>query len=150
MRRATTIVLAGLLLSSTSGCAMLELAETRDFLGTKSHFADVQRKYTRLVRWNEFVAASASVASEDRSAYLASLRGLGEIRFTDYEAEPPVFDELAENATVRVRYFAYRADTATAVTLVEEQRWKRDAVTGDWQVDHDGAPLAEVRGVGAL
>ncbi len=150
MRRATIALLGGLLIFCTNGCGMLALVDSRDFLGHQAQFSDVQRKYTRLVRWNEFVAASASVPPDQRSAYLASLRDLGQIRFTDYETEPPVFDEHVESATVRVHYFAYRADTASAVTLVEEQRWNRDLETGEWHVDHDGAPLTEAHGVGAF
>jgi hypothetical protein len=149
MRRATIALLGGLLLLFANGCAMLELVESRDLTGYKARFTDTQKQYTRLVRWNEFARASEAVEPEQRSAYLEALRKLGEIRFTDYEAEAPAYDAEAQTATVFVRYSAYHANTLSAVTLLEEQRWTRDLASGDWHVDHEGAPLVEAKGVGA-
>ena len=149
MRRVTTALLAGALLLVSSGCAMLELVESRDFLGYKTRLSDTQKQYTRLVRWNEFARASEAVAPEQRGEFLAAMRALGEIRFTDYEAEAPVFDDLVESATVRVRYVAYHAETLAAVTYVEEQRWKREPGSADWRLDHEGPPLVASASVGA-
>ncbi len=148
MRRIKTALLGGLLLVLTNGCAMLELVESRDLLGYKAQLTDVHKQYTRFVRWNEFARASEAIEPEQRSAYLAALRALGEIRFTDYEAEAPVYDDAMETATVRVRYSAYHGNTLSAVTLVEEQRWTRDLESGGWRVGHDGAPLVEATSVG--
>lgn len=149
MRRTTTALLGGLLLLATSGCAMLELVETRDFLGFKTSLSDTQKRYTRLVRWNEFARASEAVSPEQRDEFLAGMRALGEVRFTDYETEAPVFDERVETAMVRVRYTAYHAETLSAVTYVEEQRWERTPGGSDWHVEHEGTPLIESASVGA-
>jgi len=149
MRRATIALLGGLLLLFANGCAMLELIETRDLMGYKARFTDAQQQYTRLVRWNEFTRASETVEPESRSTYLAALHQLGEIHFTDYEAQAPVYDAEVRTATVLVRYSAYHDNTLSAVTLVEEQLWTRDFESGDWHVDHEGSPLVESKGVGA-
>lgn len=150
MRRTTTTALLGVLvLLATSGCAMLELVETRDFLGFKTRLADTQKQYTRLIRWNEFARASEVVAPEQRGEFLDGLRALGNVRFTDYEADAPVFDDLVENATVRVRYAGYHAERLVVVTYVEEQHWKRIPGSDEWHLDHEGPPLTEAAGVGA-
>jgi hypothetical protein len=149
MRRATIGLLSGFLLLFGSGCAMLELVETRDFLGYKASLKDVQQKYTRFVRWNEFAQASQALEPEQQHEYLAAVRALGGIRITDYEAEAPEYDPLVETATVRVTYSAYHNETMQVITLVEEQRWKRDPQTNDWHLDHEGAPFVEAKSVGA-
>jgi hypothetical protein len=149
MRRATISLLGGLWLLLGSGCAMMELAESRDFMGHKAQLTDAQKQYTRLMRWNEFSQASQSIDPEQRSAYLTALRDLGEIRITDYETAAPEFDELVDNATVRVRYTAYRNETLDVVTFSEDQLWKRDAESGDWRLTHDGAPLVLTKDVSA-
>jgi len=149
MQRATIALLGGLLLLITNGCAMLELVDTRDFTGFKQQLTDTQKRYTRSMRWNEFTLASQVVAPESRSAYLKALDALGPIRITDYETAAPDYDAEALTATVVVRYAAYHEDTMQTVTLVEEQRWKRDLESGDWRLDHEGPPLVESKAVGA-
>ena len=149
MRRVTIALVSGLFLLFGTGCAMLELVETRDFLGYKMSLKDVQQRYTRYVRWNEFARASESIDPDQRAEYLAAVRKLGDLRVTDYETESPIYDPLVESATIRVSYSGYHNETMAMVTLVEDQHWKRDLNTNDWSLDHDGPPLVEAKAVGA-
>jgi hypothetical protein len=149
MRRVTFALLCGLLFSFGTGCVAMNALQEYDWMGTKARFTEEQKLYTRLVRWSEFSRASEKVDPESRSAFMKDLRGLGEIRFTDYEVEAPDYDRIAQTATVHVTYYAYRPETLEAATFTEDQIWKRDLETGDWHVDHEGPPLIPAQGVSA-
>lgn len=148
MRRSALAVLCGLSLLLVSGCAMVNAVANYDWTGFKAHFTDTQKRYTRLMRWSEFTSASAHVEPEDREAFLGDLRELGGLRFSDYEMSEPAYDRATQTATVRVRYFAYEEATLTGVTYTEVQHWRRNPMTGDWLVEHDGSPLVPQQQVG--
>jgi hypothetical protein len=146
MRRVSIALLCGLLFSLGTGCVALQ---EYDWMGTKARFTEEQKLYTRLVRWAEFNRASEIVEPGSRSTFMKSVRSLGDIHFTDYEVDAPDYDRIAETATVHVSYSAYRPETLEAVTFEEDQIWKRDLVSGEWHVNHEGPPLVPVQGVSA-
>lgn len=145
MRRLTMALMGAFLLVSGTGCAMMQSV---DWLGRESTFTDTYKLYTRLVRWGEFERASAYVEPADRDAYRNELRALGKLHITDYEVDKPIYDRLAQTATVHVRYEAYRPETLESIAFTEVQRWTRDLETGDWRVDHEGSPLVAAQSVG--
>ncbi len=130
MRRSVIAGLCGLSLLVVSGCAMVNAVVDYDWSGFKAHFTDTQKRYTRLMRWSEFTAASAHVEPEDRKAFLAELGELGALRFSDYETDEPAYDRVTQTATVTVRYFAYREATLTSETFTEVQHWRRNPTDG--------------------
>ncbi|CAG1006913.1 hypothetical protein MYXO_03524 [Myxococcaceae bacterium] len=146
MRSVSIRLAAAWLVVLASGCASMPKV---DWTGSELAFKDAYKTYTRSLRWGEIERASAAVDPERRDAFLAGMRDLGEMHFTDYEIDETEFDSLAQTATVRVRYRAFRTDTLEDNTYLETQHWSRDAETGVWRVDHEGPPLVPARSVGA-
>ena len=128
-RATARFVLAAVLLvavAATSACATAKRRE--------SDFELAQRKYTQLVRWSAFGEAEAYVVPEGRDAFNEVTQALGGISFMDYRIRSLDFDEENNEATARVVYSAYRRTTASAISLEEEQIWKRDEATQEWAV----------------
>ena len=146
MRRLSTILVGILLVALTSSCAAMP---DLDWTGAELSLKDAYKAYTRFIRWGEIERASAAVKPEQREAFLAGMRDIGELHFTDYEIDDTDFDRVAQTATVRVRYRAFRTDTLEDTTYLETQHWTRDLATGDWTLDHEGPPLVPSRSVGA-
>ena len=110
--------------------------------------AEVQRRYTRLVRWGEFSKASAYVDPELLEAFLREANALSDLRITDYEIERIDVAQDGKAATAFVNYRAYwLARPVELPPLLEAQEWYRDPDTGGWRVRPHLAQLtAENRG----
>jgi hypothetical protein len=121
-----------------SGCA----GTIFDKLRPSDSVSDIQKRYTRLVRWNEFARASQYVDPELREGYLNDARGLRGLRFTDYEVN--WLDQAADgqSATAHVRYRGYStAKLLELPELSETQEWYFDLVKRRWLVRPDMAGL---------
>ena len=128
-RAAARLVLAAVLLfavAATSGCATAKRRQ--------SDFEQAQRKYTQLVRWSAFGEAEEYVVPEERAAFNEVTQALGGIRFMDYRIRSLDFDEETNEATAQVVYSAYRRTAVSAISVEEEQVWKRDDETKEWAV----------------
>lgn len=124
MRIARAVAVAALALSALAawGCASLE---DRGVM-----FRDAHRRYTNLMRFNEYDRARSFVSPDSRDDFSSRTDALGDLRFSDYEIQE--IDDTGETATVVVEYIGYRASSPIAVTYVEEQLWAREA--GSWRV----------------
>lgn len=146
MRRLSTVLIGALLIALGSACSTLPDV---DWNGAELSLKDAYKAYTRFMRWGEIERASAAVKPEQRETFLAGMRDIGQLHFTDYEIDDTDYDKVAQTATVRVRYRAFRTDTLEEITYVETQRWTRDLESGEWTLDHEGPPLVPSRSVGA-
>lgn len=146
MRRLSTVLCGALLAVLCSGCTMLS---GLDWTGSELELKDAYKAYTRFIRWGELERASVALKAEDRDAFIAGMRDLGQLHVTDYEIDEIDHDKVAETATVRVRYRAFRPQTLEETTYLETQHWTRDLVTGEWSLAHEGPPLVPARSVGS-
>jgi len=127
-----TALFAALLLA---GCGSLRMI---DKLRPVDSISDIQTRYTRLVRWNEFGKASQFVDPELRENYLRDARALHGLRFTDYEVQWLDQGEDGHSATAHVRYRGY--STAALIELPEfdeTQEWYFDLASRRWLVRPD-------------
>lgn len=123
------LVSAGLLLAvvaAVSACATDYRREAK--------FEQAQLKYTQLVRWSAFGEAKEYVAAEERKAFQQDIDKLGGVRFMDYRIEWLEFDAEDNEASALVVYSAYRRAAVSAISVAEEQEWKRDDETKEWKV----------------
>lgn len=141
MKRSTLRVasLLALLLCSplALGCAFGEL-RWNDPLEHEYSLEQMQKRYTDLVRFGNFTAASRYVAREDRKSYLASLPDPDAVRFLDYETEPLELNPELTYALVEVTYVAYSPWSLVQFRVSERQEWTRsDNYGNDWKVKSD-------------
>lgn len=114
-----------------AGCA----TPTRwSHLGMEREIQDAAKRYTQLIRWQEFERASLYVEPEQREHFLSETRALGDIRFTDYEVVSEEFDTEGDQGVIRVTYRAYRPSSMVEIRLNERQEWRRAEDTGHWRV----------------
>ena len=106
----------------------------------------MQKRYTDLVRFSNFDAASRYLAIEDRKAYLKGLPREDRLRFLDYEIEPVHINEELNHALVRVVYTAYSPWTLVEFTVVERQEWSRPkGLANAWTVKSEFEGLEAFR-----
>ena len=106
-------------------------------------FHDVQRRYTRLVRFSDWEKAGRYVAPDTRSAFRSETTALGDLRFSDYEIDD--VESKGDTATAHVTYTGWRASSPILVTYVEEQLW--DFEDGAWVVRprlEERSPVAQL------
>ena len=104
--------------------------------------SDIQKRYTRLVRWNEFGKASQYVDPELREDYLNNARGLRGLRFTDYEVSWLERAADGRSATAQVRSRGYSTAALTELPAFSEtQEWYFDRGKRRWLVRPDMAGL---------
>lgn len=97
-------------------------------------FEDIQRKYTRHVRWSEYEEALEFVAEDERETYTERTEALGPMRVIDYRIDSIEFDPETNGAVVVVIYSAYRRSQPVAISVKEEQEWILEEETKSWQV----------------
>lgn len=100
----------------------------------QENFEDIQREYTRHVRWSEYEEALAFVAEDERDAYTERTEALGPMRVIDYRIESIEFDPETDGAVVVVVYSAYKRAQPVAISVTEKQEWVREEETKTWQV----------------
>ncbi|UCE85169.1 MAG: hypothetical protein JSU66_12560 [Deltaproteobacteria bacterium] len=127
-----TVLFAALLLVGCGGFRMLDKLRPADDI------SDIQTRYTRLVRWNEFGKASEYVDPELREAYLRDARGLHGLRFTDYEVQWVDQGADGRSATAHVRYRGYSTGALIELPEFDEtQEWYFDVLSRRWLVRPD-------------
>ena len=104
-----------------------------DPLLREASLSEQQKRYSALIRWSAFHKAVRYVQPEHREAFMQAAPPLKRFRFSDYESEPVMLDEVGE-CTVEVLYYGYRTDSPFEVEVRETQHWKRAGVTNEWQV----------------
>ncbi len=129
-----------------AACAALLLAGCQttifDAFGFDDDFKHIQRRYTRLVRWNEFNKASEFVDPALRVNYLRDAHDLKGLRFTDYEVSWIEESEDHLTAKAHVVYSAYWTAALLVLPELEEtQEWYREPETQRWLVRPDIASL---------
>lgn len=112
------LALAVLLAVCALGCATTQ--EVRE-----TEFNDIQRHYTKLIRWAQFDRARAFVDPEALAEFETQARSFGPVHFTDYAIRGVEFSEDGEAATVQVTYYAYLRTALVAFAFDEEQVWSR-------------------------
>ncbi|MEN8182510.1 MAG: hypothetical protein ABFS46_08245 [Myxococcota bacterium] len=132
MRRSLALLGA---LSLLLGCA------TIDPWGHQRSLEDAQRSYTQMVRWGDFLKASAFVDPELADGFLDDAESLSTVRFTDYEIGALDMKDDKASATVRVEYQAYHTATLLEGTLRETQDWYFEG--GKWRVRPTLAALSQ-------
>jgi hypothetical protein len=139
---ALAVVLAGL----TSACSFGEVYLHDPFLREVS-LAEIQMKYSSLVRWSSFHKAAKYVDPDARDDFLALLPPLETFRFSDYESEPVSIDEVSGEATILVTYKGYSVRSPFEVTVTETQYWKRHSIGNDWYVTPEFEGLEQALGL---
>ena len=112
--------LAGALLLAgvAFGCATTqELRET--------DFTEIQKHYTKLVRWAQFDRAREFVDPEAVGAFETQAQSFGRVHFTDYAIRGVEFSPDGATATVRVTYYAFERTALVAFAYDEQQEWSR-------------------------
>ena len=116
------------------GCSMFSYGQL-DPLASGQAFDDAQTRFNRLVRWGQWEKASEMVATEDREAFLAAGRALGDVRFTDWDVTVLEMGKGLETAHVEVRIEGYHPSTLVQHEARFVQEWQRlEGVTSPWVV----------------
>jgi hypothetical protein len=115
---ARALALALLLAGATLGCAT-----TPEF--RESDFAEIQKHYTKLVRWAQYDRARAFVDPEAVGAFETQAQTFGRVHFTDYAIRGVEFSPDGATARVRVTYYAYERTALVAFAFEEQQEWTR-------------------------
>ncbi|HEB88526.1 MAG TPA: hypothetical protein ENI85_03055 [Deltaproteobacteria bacterium] len=131
--RGLLAVLGMTLLMSALGCANGEF-RFGDPFDRQLTLSEAQHRYTVLVRWSEFKKARSFVAETDREAFMAQMKNLDDVRFTDYESEPVELDAGKQKATVRVTYTLYTPSIPYEIEISEVQEWTRKGIGNQWRV----------------
>ena len=116
-RPARVLALTLLLAGGALACATTQ--EVRE-----SDFAEIQRHYTKLVRWAQFDRAREFVAPEALPDFEAQARRLSNVLFTDYAIRGVTFAEDGK-VTAYVTYYAYQRNALIHFAFDEEQEWTR-------------------------
>jgi hypothetical protein len=101
----------------------LACATTQDVRQTE--FSEIQKHYTKLVRWSQFDRAREFVDPEAIAAFESQAATFGTVQFTDYAIRGVTFSDDGSTATVRVTYYAYVRTALVAFAFDEEQEWRR-------------------------
>lgn len=112
------LALAALLAGVAFGCAT-----TPGFRET--NFAEIQKHYTKLVRWSQFDRARELVDPEAMGAFETQAQVFGRVHFTDYAIRGVEFSPDGDTATVSVTYYAYERTALVAFAYDEHQEWSR-------------------------
>jgi hypothetical protein len=91
----------------------------------QTEFSEIQKHYTKLVRWAQFDRAREFVDPEAIGAFETQAATFGRVHFTDYAIRGVTFSEDGTSATVRVTYYAYARTALVAFAFDEEQEWSR-------------------------
>jgi hypothetical protein len=137
------LLLAGLLLLASLGCAAGEFRPTDPF-DRKYTLEEAQHRYTTLVRFSEFEKARSFVIEEDRDAFSLRMDALEDAHFTDYESESVELDDEKQSAVVKVTYTIYSSSMPYEVEVSEIQEWRRDGITNKWRVRSTFDDLAKL------
>ena len=134
MKGAASALFVVWLVLSSLGCAFGEL-RFHDPLNREYSLESMQKRYTDLVRFSNFDAASRYVAREDQSAYLAGFPAEDALRFFDYRAQPVHVNEELDYALIEVVYTAYSPWTLVEFQVFESQEWTRpQGLANAWSV----------------
>jgi len=132
LHRASLLLLLAAPLSL--GCAFGEL-RWNDPLEHEYSLEGIQKRYSDLVRFGNYKAASRYVARADRSAFLSGMPKEGSVRFLDYESQPLELNPELTYALVEVTYVAYSPWTLVQFSVIERQEWTRpEGFRNDWSV----------------
>jgi len=115
---ARALALALLLAGGALACATTQELKENDF-------TEIQKHYTKLVRWSQFDRAREFVDPEAVGAFETQAATFGRVHFTDYAIRGVRFSEDGSTATVRVTYYAYLRTALVAFAFDEEQEWSR-------------------------
>jgi hypothetical protein len=116
-RPARVLALTLLLAGGALACATTQEVRENDF-------AEIQRHYTKLVRWAQFDRARAFVEPDALPAFEAQAQRLSNVLFTDYAIRGVTFAEDGK-VTARVTYYAYQRNAPVHFAFDEEQEWSR-------------------------
>ena len=95
----------------------------------------IQKRYSDLVRFGNYKAASRYVDRAERNAFLSGMPKEGSVRFLDYESQPLEMNPDLTYALVEVTYVAYSPWTLVQFPVTERQEWTRpDGFRNDWSV----------------
>ena len=132
LHRASLLCL--LLAPLSLGCAFGEM-RWNDPLEHEYSLELIQKRYSDLVRFGNYKAASRYVDRADRNAFLSRMPKEGSVRFLDYESQPLELNPELTYALVEVTYVAYSPWTLVQFSVVEKQEWIRpDGLRNDWSV----------------
>jgi len=117
-RRACALALTLLLASGALACATTQEVRQGDF-------AEIQRHYTKLVRWAQFDRARQFVAPDALADFEAQAETLRNVHFTDYAIRGVTFADDGKTVTAHVTYYAYLRTALVHFAFDEEQEWSR-------------------------
>jgi hypothetical protein len=103
------------------GAALLGCVSPSDPLGRQAALADVQRRYTELVRWGDLRQASGFVRAELREEFMGLAGPLETLRISDTEIGDIEWED--ESAFVTVTYTGYSVAHLVEHTSRERQEW---------------------------
>lgn len=130
-------LVAACLLAATAalpGCMLFSYGQF-DPLSSGRAFDDTQLRFNRLVRWGQWEKASEMVAAEDRDAFLAVGKALGDVRFTDWDVAVLEMGDGLEKAYLEVRIEGYRPANLMHHEVRMAQEWERlEGVSSPWVV----------------
>jgi len=136
MRNAIAALLLAFAAVTSSGCFYSH--GQVDLLGSGEKFDDSYERFTRLVRWGHWEMATPLVADDQRDAFIATMKTLGNIKFTDWEVMVMDVEDGFGTAHVEIRLEGYRERTLQTFSAVLVQDWIRtDRVQSDWRVKPD-------------
>lgn len=136
MKRALAAVLMSAVAVLSSGC--LWSHGQLDVLGTGTAFDESQLRFSRLVRWGHWEMASAMVAEDQREHFIEVMRGLGDVKFTDWEVTLLDVAKGFDTARVEIRLEGYRQSSLMHSEAVMVQEWERiPSIESQWVVRPD-------------
>jgi hypothetical protein len=115
---ARALALALLLAGGALACATTQEVSQNDFV-------EIQKHYTKLVRWSQFDRAREFVDPEAIETFETQAATFGRVHFTDYAIRGVTFSDDGSTATVRVTYYAYVRTALVAFAFDEQQEWTR-------------------------
>jgi hypothetical protein len=132
-------VLAALLLTAaTFGTGCIYSHGQIDLLGSGEAFDNDYERFTRLVRWGHWEMATELVAEDQREAFIATMRSLGNVKFTDWEVVTLDVADGFGTAHVEIRLEGYREATLQTFSAVLVQEWTRiEELQSTWRVRPD-------------
>jgi hypothetical protein len=114
-----------------------------DLLGTGTAFDETQVRFSRLVRWGHWEMASAMVAEDQREHFIEVMRGLQDVKFTDWEIMLLDVAKGFDTARVEIRIEGYRQSSLMHHEAVMIQEWERiPSIDSEWVVRPDMEAVA--------
>jgi len=115
------------------GCAFGDI-RPHDPFAREFDLEEKHKRFSDLVRWAKYQEAAGFIKSEHRADFFAAMPDFGEVRFTDWKADPWELDEEMRETKIRVTYTGYSMTTPIEIDVHEIQHWTREGKGNNWSV----------------